>query len=552
MSTVFQHRAKDIHAENSMFSSIRTTIETAFFGNNVQVVHEVANAYEMAKSSPGTIVTDLPIYKPESYGLPEEARVLLFNDGAVKGRCAAARRIVGEPRVHLGEYEALLREAVHGTHSRKMYHAESYVGLDEDFAVKAHLLIPEGYENTVYNWLINFQCVKNGHTERYQRSVPFEGEGDILVFADPDWTHPDFPLGLTFFDTEHNTAAILGMRYFGEFKKGTLTLAWGIANRNGFAACHGGLKRYNLSDEEKFVIGFFGLSGSGKSTLTHAPHKGKYDVTVLHDDAFIINVENGTAVAMEPSYFDKTADYPLISDDNRYLLSLQNCGATITDEGKIVPVMEDIRNTNGRALKSKLWSPNRVNKFEEPVNAIVWLMKDDALPPILKVKNPALASAMGATLATKRTSAERLAAGVDPNALVIEPYANPFRTYPLGRDYDAFKKLFEDGVDCYILNTGNFLGLDVKKNMTLDILERIIEKRADFIPWGPFEYFEILPIEGFEPKLMDESYKELLRSRMKARIDYIERKAVERGGFDRIRPEATKLLQEVVNQLIWE
>lgn len=155
MSTVFQHRAKDIHAENPMFSSIRTTIETAFFGNNVQVVHEVANAYEMAKHSPGTIVMDLPIYKPECYGLPDEAQVLLFNDGAVKGRCAAARRIVGEPRVHLGEYEALLREAVHGTHSRKMYHAESYVGLDEDFAVKAHLLIPEGYENTVYNWLLS-------------------------------------------------------------------------------------------------------------------------------------------------------------------------------------------------------------------------------------------------------------------------------------------------------------------------------------------------------------------------------------------------------------
>ena len=35
---------------------------------------------------------------------------------------------------------------------------------------------------------------------------------------------------------------------------------------------------------------------------------------------------------------------------------------------------------------------------------------------------------MGATLATKRSSAERLKEGVDPNALVVEPYANPFRT----------------------------------------------------------------------------------------------------------------------------
>ena len=44
---------------------------------------------------------------------------------------------------------------------------------------------------------------------------------------------------------------------------------------------------------------------------------------------------------------------------------------------------------------------------------------------------------MGATLATKRSSAERLAEGVDPNKLVVVPYANPFRTYPLSNDYES-------------------------------------------------------------------------------------------------------------------
>ena len=67
------------------------------------------------------------------------------------------------------------------------------------------------------------------------------------------------------------------MRYFGEFKKGTLTLAWGVGARNGYAACHGGGKRYKLKDgsDRKYVMAVFGLSGSGKSTLTHAKHKDK-------------------------------------------------------------------------------------------------------------------------------------------------------------------------------------------------------------------------------------------------------------------------------------
>ena len=80
----------------------------------------------------------------------------------------------------------------------------------------------------------------------------------------------------------------------------------------------------------------FGLSGSGKSTLTHAKHDGKYGVTVLHDDAFIINSDTCASIALEPTYFDKTADYPTGCEDNKYLLTAQNCSATLDEDGKVV------------------------------------------------------------------------------------------------------------------------------------------------------------------------------------------------------------------------
>ena len=90
------------------------------------------------------------------------------------------------------------------------------------------------------------------------------------------------------------------------------------------------------------------------------------------------------------------------------------------------------------------------------------------MPPVIKISDPVLASTMGATLATKRTSAERLPEGVDPDALVVEPYANPFRTYPLAEDYKKFKALFEERhVECYILNTGYFMDKKVPKEITL-------------------------------------------------------------------------------------
>ena len=90
--------------------------------------------------------------------------------------------------------------------------------------VKAHLLIPEGHENILYNWLLNFQYINEKYIKMYENSKVFEKEGDIYIFSDPDWKDEDHPLGLALFDPEHNCAAILGMKYFGEHKK--VPLPW--------------------------------------------------------------------------------------------------------------------------------------------------------------------------------------------------------------------------------------------------------------------------------------------------------------------------------------
>ena len=287
MATKSRFPRTEIGANNPIFGQIRTTIETAFYGNNVTPVTSLKEAYKLAKNAPGTIVTDIPVYRPDLLGLDDDTKILLFNDGAVSGRAAAARKIMGEPGVNQGEYALKISEAIYKARTKKLYHAQAIVGLDKDFSVKAHLCIPETQENIMYSWLLNFQAINKEVAKMYAESKEYP-EGDLYIFSDPDWSHPDHPMGLTFFDPEHNCAAILGMRYFGEHKKGTLTLAWAMANRHGYASCHGGQKRYNLGEGKSFVAGVFGLSGSGKSTLTHARHGGKYDITVLHDDAFVI------------------------------------------------------------------------------------------------------------------------------------------------------------------------------------------------------------------------------------------------------------------------
>ena len=103
MATKAYYPRTEIGPNKVGFAKTRSIIEAAFYGNNVVKVNTLKEAYELAKNSPGTIVTDMPVKNGETFGLPDDAKVLLFNDGAVTGRYAAARRIKGEPGVDEGQ-----------------------------------------------------------------------------------------------------------------------------------------------------------------------------------------------------------------------------------------------------------------------------------------------------------------------------------------------------------------------------------------------------------------------------------------------------------------
>ena len=166
-----------------------------------------------------------------------------------------------------------------------------------------------------------------------------------------------------------------------------------------------------------------------------------------------------------------------------------------------------------------------------------------------------MASVMGATLATKTSTAERVAAGTDLNALRIVPYANPFRTYPLVNDYEKFKKLVEEkNVDCYIINTGDFMGTKVKPADTLGILETIVEGKAKFEKWGNFDDIEIMydwadKTADFTPDLGNADYVAQLKSAMQNRVDAVKGFAEKKAGYDKLPDEALAAVQKLVDAL---
>ena len=132
----------EIGRQSPYFSSLKTTIETAFYANHVLAIKGMDEAYQLAASDPGSIVLDMPVIHTAELGLPSYARVLLSNSGAIVGRTAKARRIFGQNPEEDKILLPIIRSAIFQSQHQRFYKADAIVGLDEDFMVCAHLMAP--------------------------------------------------------------------------------------------------------------------------------------------------------------------------------------------------------------------------------------------------------------------------------------------------------------------------------------------------------------------------------------------------------------------------
>ncbi|MFH2123288.1 MAG: phosphoenolpyruvate carboxykinase (ATP) [Pseudomonadota bacterium] len=513
----------------------RAIIETGLYANSVYKT-SMADLYELSLRQPEIVATSQPMYNPGQFGLPEDAVVLVSNDGSVVGRTARARLLVRTfDKNQSDRIQALLREAVYQFNKRPALHLEGVIGLHADFMIKAHLLSPATDAKNMLDWGINFCPFIKPWSDIYAKSRIIN-EPDIIAFADPEWSHPDYPNGCVIIDEMTNCIAILGLRYFGERKKGTLTLAWTIGVRHNMVACHGGIKKIGNMPP----VAVFGLSGSGKSSITNSlDHEGmltaEEKVTVIHDDAFLIDLERDFSVALEPSLFDKTD--AVTGDDSqlKYFYSSQNVGVMAMSDGGKRMVHGDVRNNNGRCLKSRDMF-RHAGHCERP-GILIWLQKDTSLPPISKVTSSSLAVAMGASLSTMRAKGVENVDIMELEKLVIEPFANPFRVHSLLEDCEQFRKLFKMGCECFIMNTHAF-GVgeeleDIPKELSLAIVTALVRGNIQWREWRTFKGL-LVPKNGndyfgadFDRKYKPSrspAYLRFQRDRMQDRITFLSRK----------------------------
>jgi len=103
-------------------------------------------------------------------------------------------------------------------------------------------------------------------------------------------------------------------------------------------------------------------------------------------------------------------------------------------------------------------------------------------------------------------------------------------------------------VDCYILNTGDFMGKKIQPAHTLGILEKIIENKAEFKKWENFSDIEIMRVDGFDASFRKEVYKDEFIKRMQDRIDFIKSRETQKAGLDKLPNDALEALQKVIEE----
>lgn len=537
-------------------SSVRAMAETLMNNSKVRKIN-AAEAYELAKKQAGVSETDWLIYPSyaKELGLPEGAKILNDCHGKIVGRTAKARRFYNRlDSTDKDKIEGDMREAFFQMEQYPLIKAEAVLGQDPDLMIKATFITTESDAMNVFNWLCNFTPIEVA-MKKYATSkeLPIV---DIILVAFNEWTCAD-PFynnvgapQLALVDEVNNVIFNFGMRYFGERKKGTLTLGWTSGMRLNMAACHGGIKEIDFTSCAEDVykklgkrsIAFFGLSGTGKSSHTNSHDNGGtlpkgFKKVVLHDDAFQISLEEKICRVWEPTLFDKTDSRDINHPDWKYAISLMN-HSIVNVDGKRVPLGLDIRQSNGRALFDRDMLGNYVDRCSFP-KALCWLMKDTILPPLVKFNDKFLAVAMGAALITKRNKAENISAE-DLKKLAFEPFANPFRVYELWKDVEAFLAIAENGAEFYSFNSQGYWKKSdteleaIKLQTSLTLQTAILLDQLEWEPWDVLTgamiptkasvekvipgFYELYAPVNRENK---HDYQELVKNRFQQRIDFL-------------------------------
>ncbi|MBI5178849.1 MAG: phosphoenolpyruvate carboxykinase (ATP) [Nitrospinae bacterium] len=545
-------------------------------------------AYELSCQQPNVLVTDALMSDVEGVGLfNTNNKVLVSITGQDTGRSPWARHVVDKRNPEeVDKVAKLIRNVVREMISLPMVAVECYFGRSKNAMGECDFLVPQKYAKHAFDFILNFVPASDEARRLYKESRPL-GFKNIRVISHPDWVNPDWlawknrvnphdaeamkndpepPRIKMIFDPDHNIAFLLGNYYFGECKKGALSLIWSAFLSKGLGMpIHGSSKSLVMPDGKKVAFITIGLSGSGKSSLGNAYHeefiqKGWLkDVELGNDDAIVVQMDADETSGLESGLYNKTDDYRPGSFWEKTVQSAENALVIVDERGHRKPYYMDVYAKNGRCITNRQHLPGAAPvRLDTPApHYICTLQKDNTWGPIALIEDPLLQAALYITLSTKSTAAENISLA-ELGKLKISPGANPFGIWPHSQESDMFLRIVNrHKVKGLLLNTGGFFiseeaekaGNETKipKELSIILYPLVASGRIKWVEWdmvpgakvpAPGSMEEFFP--GYDKKFSvapehREAYKTLFHHRMKNRITWMEKNHIDAAMIEALK-----------------
>lgn len=561
---------------------------TQLFSSRNVLWGDINSAYELASKQPNVFKTDVPMSDVNGVGLYEtNNKVLVSVTGRDTGRSPWARHIVNknDPE-EMDRVGKLIKDTVREMMPLQMLAVKCYFGRGKNAMGEMNFMVTQKYAKHALDFIMNFVPSTDETRKQYQESKPL-GFKNIRLVCNPDWVNPEWlawrsrvnsgdakqvkndpePQRMKMiFDAENNVGFLLGNYYFGECKKGALSLIWSsFLNRNLGMPIHGSSKSLVTPDGKKKVFITIGLSGSGKSSLGNAYHeefikKGWLkNVELGNDDAIVVQMNENETTGLEAGLYNKTDEYAPGSFWEKTVQSAENAMVVLDETGQRKAYYMDAYTKNGRCISARHFLPGAdPQKLDTGApDYICTIQKDNTWGPITMIEDPVLQAALYITLSTKSTAAENISLA-ELGKLKISPGANPFGIWKRSRECEVFcETVIKKNVTGLLLNTGGFFiseedeknsrEQDIPKALSIIIYPMVAAGKIKWVDWdmmpgtkvpaaGSMEEF----FHGYDEKFSVaekhmEIYGKLFKARLATRIDWMEKNGIDVKFIDALK-----------------
>ncbi len=537
-------------------------------------------AYELACEQPNVLKTHTHMSDVANVGLFEtNNKVLVSVTGRDTGRSPWARHIVD--RNNPEEYQRLskiVKDAVREILPLPKVAVKCFFGRGKNAMGECEFLVTQKYAKHALDFILNFVPGTDETKSIYKKSRPLNFK-NIKLVSYPDWVNPDYkawkmrvnpndpkqikddpepPRIMMIFDPADNVGFLLGNYYFGECKKGALSLIWSAFLNNDLGMpIHGSSKSLTLPSGDEKVFITIGLSGSGKSSLGNAYHKefidngALKDVKLGNDDAIVIQTTVNETTGLESGLYNKTDSYAPGSFWEKTIQSAENAMVFQNPDGNRTPYYMDAFTKNGRCISARHFLPGaNPTSLDTPAPSyITTIQKDNTWGPITLIEDPILQAALYITLSTKSTAAENISLS-EIGKLKISPGANPFGIWPRSKEIDMFLKTVNTHKSKgLLLNTGGFFKsendekqgkeTDIPKDLSIILYPLVATDQIEWVDWdvmpgtkvparGSMEkhfpgYEELFSVAEAQAGF----YRKMCRGRISTRIKWMEANGID-------------------------